>query len=174
MNRGTMKTATLLLIVALLFGCAKKTDEEMYNDAVEAQKGDSIDEAIQMFGDMIKEYPQSPKVPDAMYAIGTLYQDRKKDFQKAIAIYEKVSTEYPAHPTAANALFLVGFLNNNELKNADAARKAYETFLAKYPDNQLSASARFELEHLGKEPEQILSETSAPPSKGKAKANAKR
>lgn len=162
-----MKYATLILMLALLIGCGKKTDEELYTDAVDAQKTEETDESIALFEQLTKDYPQSPKVPDALYALGTLYQDRKRDFAKAIAIYERVATEFPAHPTAPNAMFLVGFLNNNELKNVEASRKAYEAFLAKYPDNQLASSARFELEHLGKDPEQILVETSKP--KGKVK-----
>lgn len=169
-----MKYALLLLSLALIVGCGKKSDEQLYADGVEAQKGSDADAAIAAFEELTKEYPQSPKVPEALYAMGTLYQDRKKDFPKAIALYERIATEYPTHATAPNAMFLVGFLTNNELKNADAAKAAYEKFLATYPDNQLATSAKFELEHLGKNPEQILAETATPSKPAKTAAAKKK
>ena len=81
---------------------------------------------------VMSEYPQSPRVPEALYAMGSIYQDHLKDFPKAIAAYQKLVDAYPSHATAPNAQFLIGFINNNELKNIDAARKAYEAFLQKY------------------------------------------
>ncbi|OGU31586.1 MAG: hypothetical protein A2X67_00835 [Ignavibacteria bacterium GWA2_55_11] len=154
-----MKSILFLACIVLATGCSRKTDDQYYEDAVEAQKGQEDDEAIELFQEMIKEYPQSPRVPEALYALGSLFQDRKKDFPKAIEMYKKIGEQYPDHATASNALFMVGFINNNELKNVDAARAAYEEFLKKYPSSPLVESARFELANLGKEPAELLKNT---------------
>ena len=157
-----MKKIGILVLLALLAGCAAKTDEELYSNAVEAQKASDQDEALETYEDLLTKYPQSPRVPEALYAMGTIYQDHKKQFPQAIATYQRLVDGYPDHGTASNALFLIGFINYNELKNTDAARAAYETFLQKYPGSSLVSSAQFELQHLGKDPAQILEEQTTP------------
>lgn len=161
-GEGRMKNIGTLVLIVLLAGCAAKTDEELYSNAVEAQKASDQDEALETYEELLVAYPQSPRVPEALYAMGTIYQDHKKQFAQAIATYQKLVDGYPQHATASNALFLIGFINNNELKNTEAARAAYESFLQKYPESSLVSSAEFELQHLGKDPAQILEEQSAP------------
>jgi TolA-binding protein len=164
-----MKKIGVMLLLALLWGCAAKTDEQLYSDAVEAQKASDQDEAIETYEELLAKYPQSPRVPEALYAMGTIYQDHKKLFPEAIATYQKLVDAYPDHGTSPNALFLIGFINNNELKNTEAARTAYEAFLKKYPTSSLVSSAEFELQHLGKNPAQILEEQTTPRAEGRKK-----
>ena len=63
-------------------------------------------------------------------------------------------------PTAENstpaALFLIGFVYNNHLHNLDSARIAYEQFLTQYPSHEMASSAKFELDNLGKSPEELF------------------
>ncbi|MEK6649447.1 MAG: tetratricopeptide repeat protein [Bacteroidota bacterium] len=165
-----MKKIGTLILLALLAGCAAKTDEQLYSNAVEAQKASDQDEALETYEELLVKYPQSPRVPEALYAMGTIHQDHKKQFTQAIATYQKLVDGYPDHATAPNALFLIGFINNNELKNSEAARAAYESFLQKYPGSSLVNSAQFELQHLGKDPAQILEEQTTPRAqRGKGK-----
>jgi TolA-binding protein len=151
-----MKTIGTLALAAVLLGCAPKTDEELFADATESQKASEWDDAIELYQELTQKHPQSPRVAEAMYAIGTIYQDHKKDFPKAIEAYRNVSTRFPQHATSPNAAFLVGFIFHNELKQLDSAKLAYESFIVAYPENTLVTSARFELEHLGQDPAQIL------------------
>jgi TolA-binding protein len=159
------KTLTVLLFLAFVVSCKKLTDEELWNNGVEAQKVNKFDESLQDYQKLVDDYPESPKVPDALYAIGSISQDQRRDIYRAIRSYRRIVEEYPTSPTASGAQFLIGFLYNNELKNVDSARIAYEEFLKKYPDNPMSPSAKFELENLGKDPNQIMDLKSRPIAK---------
>lgn len=169
-----MKKLAVVVICALLAGCAAKTDEELFAEAIESQKAGDYEDALESYADVTTKHPQSPRVPEAMYAMGAIYQDQLKNFPKAIETYQKLVDGYPAHETTPNALFLVGFINHNELKNIEAARVAYEAFLKKFPESSLASSAQFELDHLGQDPAQILedrtaAQASAPETKGRTK-----
>lgn len=151
-----MRTVGIILLAVVLAGCTPKTDEELFAEAVELQKANEPDDAIELFEQLLERYPDSPRAPEAMYAIGTVHQDHKKDFPKAIASYRALVSRYPEHATSPNAAFLVGFIFHNELKQLDSAKVAYESFIAAYPQNSLVSSAQFEIEHLGVDPAQIL------------------
>lgn len=159
------KWSVILLFLALIVSCKKLTDEELWNNGVDAQKINKFDESLEDYQKLLDEYPKSPKVPDALYAIGGICQDQRRDVYRAIRCYRRIVEEYPTHPTASGAQFLIGFLYNNELKNYDSAKIAYEQFLKMYPDNPMAPSAKFELDNLGKEPNQIMNLQSRPIAK---------
>lgn len=155
----------VLLSLVLILSCKKLTDEELWNNGVDAQKMNKFDESLQSYQQLLDEYPKSPKVPEALFAIGSICQDQKRDIYKAIHCYQRIVQEYPTHATASGAQFLIGFLYNNEIKNLDSAKIAYETFLKMYPDNPMAPSAKFELENLGEDANQILDLQSKPIAK---------
>jgi hypothetical protein len=76
-------------------------------------------------------------------------------------------------------MFLIGYLYNNELHHLDSAAAAYRRFLEKYPNHEMALSAQFELDNLGKSPEELLpqqvaTETSkTPPGTAEKKARNK-
>lgn len=156
------KLATIVICLTLVIACKKLTDEDLWTKGVDAQKVEKLDEALQNYQQILDDYPNSPKVPDALFAIGSICQNQRRDINKAIVSYRRIVQEYPSHPTASGALFLIGFLYNNELKNVDSARSAYEEYLRKYPDGPMAPSAKFELSNLGKDPNDIISLSSKP------------
>ena len=161
---------TLLALPLFLAACSKPTEGELWDKGVDAQKSDRFDDALASYQMLLKEYPKGEKVPEALYAIGSIYQNNKRDstnvhFQRAIGAYQRLTKEYPDHPTASSASFMIGFIYNNELKNSDSAKAAYEYYLAHYPSSPMVESARFELQNLGKEPAEILNSSMPPPSK---------
>ena len=145
-----------LLMAVILTGCSKPSAEEMFNKGVDAQRAEEYDAAIASYQELVNTYPDSARTPEAVYAIGSIYQNHKHSYRQAIQTYRFLVDKYPNHATAANASFLVGFIYNNELKNIDSARIAYEEFMRRYPANQLAASARFEMSNLGKDPAELL------------------
>lgn len=145
----------LVLLVGLI-GCSRPSAEEMYNKGSDAQKGENYDAAIASYQELINTYPDSARTPEAVYAVGVIYQNHKHLYHQAIQSFHSLIEKYPNHATAANASFLIGFIYNNELKNIDSARLAYEDFLKRYPANQLVPSVQFELSNLGKDPADIL------------------
>ena len=165
-----------ILLVIVFVGCSKPNAEDMYKKGEDAQKADQFDAAISAYQELIKAYPDSTRTPEAVYAIGTIYQNHKQSFHMAIQTYRQLIEKYPHHATSPSASFLIGFMYNNDLKNIDSARIAYEDFLNRYPNDQLAVSARFELDHLGKDPAEILKaqtqvaqEETKPAKKGKNK-----
>jgi len=145
-----------ICIVFTLASCSRQSAEEMFNKGSDAQKAEQYDVAIASYQELINAYPDSARTPEAVYAIGTIYQNHKHSYHQAIQTFRFLVEKYPNHGTASNASFLIGFIYNNELKNNDSARIAYEDFLKRYPTNQLVASVQFELSNLGKDPAEIL------------------
>jgi TolA-binding protein len=139
-----------------LIGCSKPSAEEMYNKGADSQKAEQYDTAIATFQELINAYPDSARTPEAVYALGIIYQNQKHSYHQAIQAFRSLVEKYPNHATASNASFLIGFIYNNELKNVDSARLAYEEFLRRYPANQLTGSVQFELKNLGKDPSEVL------------------
>jgi TolA-binding protein len=160
-----MKTKGWLLATALLVaGCAKPNATQMFSNAVEFQKAESYDQALDAYRELVKTYPDSARTPEALYALATIYHDQKHEYHQAINYYRLLATRYPHHQTASSAAFLIGFTYNNELKNYDSAKTAYEFFLTAYhdADSNLIASAKFELANLGKDPEVLFNEQHGP------------
>jgi TolA-binding protein len=152
-----MRLLFISICIALtLVGCSKPSAEEMFNKGADAQKAENYDSAIASYQDLINAYPDSARSPEALYAIGIIYQNHKHSYHQAIQSFRLLTEKYPDHATSANASFLIGFIYNNELKNVDSARIAYEYFLKRYPANQLAESVQFELGNLGKDPAEIL------------------
>jgi TolA-binding protein len=146
---------TMVMMFALI-GCSKQSAEDMFTKGQDAQKSEQYDDAINLYQDLIRAYPDSARTPEAVFAVGTIYENHKHSYHQAIQSFRFLVDKYPNHATAANASFLVGFIYNNDLKNIDSARIAYEDFLKRYPTNQLVESVKFEISNLGKDPADIL------------------
>lgn len=148
-----------ILLMFTVLGCSKTTDEELMSKAVEEHKSDNVEAALEAYQELIDEFPESPRVPEAMYAKAILYHDKQRDSRRSVEELKKLVAKFPDHATCSNALFLKGFIYNNELKVYDSARVAYEEFLKRFPTSPLVGDARFELENLGKDPAEIIKET---------------
>ena len=152
-----MKLRLPFLFLLLVFAsCSKKTDKQVMAKAVEAHKQDNFDEALEVYQQVVDEYPTSSLVAEALYAMGNIEHDREKNSKRAVELFKKLVASYPEHATASNAMFLVGFIYNNELKMLDSAKVAYEAFINRYPNDHLVADAKFELEHLGMDPAEVI------------------
>jgi len=153
-----MKSIFLLLIpiFGMCIGCSRPNAEGLYSKALDAQKNDQFDDAIDTYKELIRTYPDSTRTPEAYYAVGMIYLDQKRSYHDAIHTFQDLEDKYPNHGTAPNASFLIGFIYNNNLKNIDSARIAYEDFLKRYSTNHLVGSVQFELSNLGKDPAEIL------------------
>jgi tol-pal system protein YbgF len=149
-HRGNNGVIILLLVVfpAVFNSCGKgPKEDEVLTEAIDAQRTDRFDDAIESFQLFIKTFPKSSKVPEALYALGIVYQ-KKKDFQNAVKTFKRVVDDYPDHPTASGAAYLRAMLLNQELKDTTAAQTAYEDFLKRYPNAPMAGSARIELANL--------------------------
>jgi TolA-binding protein len=144
-------TILLLLIVALALsqGCTKQqTEEQLLKSATLHHKSDEFDDAISDFQLLIEKYPKSSKVPEALYAMGVIYRNKKKEYRKAESLYTMLVADFPDDPTAQSAAYQRARIFVEDLHQPDSARKAYELFLQRYPDAVSAPSARSELDSL--------------------------
>ena len=89
-----------------------------------------------------------------------LFEKAKKfqeesNFAGAIESYQQIVKTYPKSVEAPQCQFMIGYLYANHLKNIDMARQAYQTFIKNYPDHELIKDAQWELDHLGKDVNEI-------------------
>ncbi len=128
----------------------------MFAKAEETRKAQNFPLAIEQYSLVIREHPKSDLAETSQFMLATVYHNDTHEYQKAINEYARYAQIYPEGKQNATAMFLIGFLYNNELHNLDSAAVAYRNFLAKYPQHEMASSAKFELDNLGKPPEELL------------------
>jgi outer membrane assembly lipoprotein YfiO len=147
-SQQLVRLVAIIALVLTVAACSKQpSEEEILNRAIEHQRWDEYDDAIASYQELIKRFPKSPNVPEALYAMGVVYQ-KKRDFPKAVATYKKLVEEYPDHPTASGAAYLRALLLRRDVRDLDSARIAYEELLKRYPNAPMIPSARTELDSL--------------------------
>jgi tetratricopeptide (TPR) repeat protein len=152
----------ITLLSVLVFSCGDKTsglnEEDLFKQAKQISDSstqlndDNLrKEAISMFSDFLKNYPNSSKVTEAYNQIAGLYYGLK-DYVKAIETYSELAEKHPDSKDGKNALFMVAFTYDETLKDKDKAIAAYKKFLEKYPQDaegeKLSESAKVMIEKL--------------------------
>ena len=141
----------IALSVVILSGCSKvPTEDQLLKSATLHHKSDEFDEAISDFELLIQKYPTSENVPEALFAMGTIYLNNKKEYAKAESIYTKLVMDFPRHATAQGAAYQRARIFAEHLRKPDSAIAAYELFLQRYPDAVSAASAKLELAALRK------------------------
>ncbi len=79
----------------------------------------------------------------------------KNNYQQAIENFKKITEYYPDGKRAPESLFMLGFIYANDLKKYDLAKQYYTEFIKKYPENELVDDAQYEIENLGKDPNEL-------------------
>ena len=97
--------------------------------------------------EMLKNYPNSPRAPDALYFIGQSFAADNPD--SAGAYYSQVVDQYPTATRAPSALYNLGLLAERRKDNAKA-KDAYQRVVQKYPQSDEAALARDRLKALGR------------------------
>jgi TolA-binding protein len=149
----------LVLATLVLGGCGKPPAEEYLKKAEEAEKAGLWSVALENYQSLVKDHPGSVLAENASFSIAAIQHNSMHDFQAAIEGYRKFVEQYPEAKKAPTAMFLMGFLYHNEMKNLDSARACYERFLVKFPGHEMAMSAQFELQNLGKSPDEILNQS---------------
>jgi outer membrane protein assembly factor BamD (BamD/ComL family) len=143
-------------VCTLVGGCNRTSPEEQMMQAQQAMDMQNFTMAIEIYSRVITDHSSSPQADTSAFMIATIYNNNLRDYEKAVGAYRDYLKRYPEGRQAPMALFLIGYLYNNELRNLDSAAAAYRSFLAVYPDHDMAPSAKFELDNLGKTPEQLI------------------
>ena len=153
-----MKKYFLVILVLLLSSCSRKTDEQLFKEGQQAQGQKDFLLAVDRYQELVDKYPKSSHADSAQFLTALIYNNDLREMEKAVKAYQQVYTKFPQSQMAPTAMFLVAFLFNNELHQLDSARNLYYTFLQQYHTHELAPSAKFELESLGKDPSQLISQ----------------
>lgn len=161
-----MKQLIIIFLIFLLTGgCARKSDSQLYTEALEAEKRKDFQSAVELYEKVINKFQTSPYAESSLSRLAYMYNNDIKDSQKALAAYKKFYELFPTSKQAPTMLFLTAFIYGNELNMLDSARKRYELFLEKYPDHELAESAKFELANLGRNPDELILKKATPGKK---------
>lgn len=152
-----MKTRAILFLGIILLAACSKPDTSLLEDARHAEAENDFATATTLYQQIIDEFPDGKAAPEAMYRLAAIYQNHKNEPLKAATLYEKIHAKYPESQYAHRGLFIAGFTYANELMNETKARAAYEMYLEKYPDSAMAKEASFELQTLGRTPDEVLS-----------------
>ena len=159
-----MKSVLLLVLFALILtGCSKKSDKEYMDAAEKSAQNKNYSEALKLYQELLKEYPDSKNAPEALVKMASLYMidadstlNQEQSYAKAAELFKEVFDKYPKSEQAPKALFMSAFVLSNDLNKYDEATKIYKLFLEKFPNHQLAKSAKEELNTMGMSPDDIL------------------
>ncbi len=168
-----MKPGVALCFSALLLlaGCSKHSAPELYKEAEETHRqaqriADSLGKAANIdeifsgvtaaYQKVFDEYPASAEAEQALFKVGEIEAGIMHRPEKALASFRMYAEAFPSTPKTETAMFMVGYIFNNDLNMVDSARAAYTRFLERFPEAELATSAQYELDNLGKKPEDLL------------------
>lgn len=169
----------VLVALMVLEGCSRANPQELLSQAAEAEKSArmTIDTArvkadvdvkavfapvLTLYGELIEDHSESPEAELALVRRAAILGNDTRQIEAAIGDYKLYVKRYPDGTNTPLAMFLVGYLYNNELHQTDSAGAAYRRFLERFPDSEMASSAQFELNTLGKTPEELI--PSEPPA----------
>ena len=129
--------------------------EWIINKAETLRKRKLTKESINNLLYMVKHYPDNLLAAKAQYIIGDIYMNDLRDFEKALAEYRVVLKGHKGSKEEALAQFMIGYIYANVIKDFDKARSEYQIFLDRFPKHELYPSVKFEINHLGKDINEI-------------------
>ena len=107
----------------------------------------SLDLAREGFQDYIRNYPNTPRAPDAQMGLGDSWYDAG-DFEQAILEYDLLLQRYPNSGRIADAFLKKAQAHLNLGQNGQA-RAAFQRLVDEFPDQPQGLRAEAELETLG-------------------------
>ncbi len=128
-------------------GGASASADQMYEASLAQLRRGSTSTARLGLREMLRNYPTSPRAPDALYFIGQSYAAENPD--SAAAYYTQVVDKYAASARAPSALYNLGLLAERR-KDSAKAKDAYQRVVQKYPQSDEAALARDRLKALGR------------------------
>lgn len=106
--------------------------------------------------EFVDTYPDHSFAPEALMLHAMLLAELLDEFEKAARQFYLLHSKYPGNPLSEQALFLAGYTMAEMVGDADRAGGYYREFMDCYPDSELAGSVAFELQNLGRSPEDIL------------------
>ena len=146
----------LTIIGIIIAGCgSKQTADELFSGAENARNKKDINRALSNLDLLLKKYPDHALAAKTQYLIADIYMIDLREFVSAIAAYVDVVNIFSGTNQEAQAQFMIGYIYANILNDNSQAELNYKDFLDRFPDHELAPSVQFELDHLGKDINEI-------------------
>jgi outer membrane protein assembly factor BamD len=107
----------------------------------------SLDKAVEIYEQVVKNGPYSKAAPDAQLRIG-LTREKQKQYVEAVRAYEKLVERYPKLPQAEAAQFQIGYAYMQEAGRSEYDQNAanqsiagFTEFLVRYPKSEKAGLA---------------------------------
>jgi tol-pal system protein YbgF len=117
-----------------------------YENAYDAYRARRYDEALRLFEDFLKRYPDHELADNAQYWLGETYYDMG-DYGRAILTFKDVVTRYASHAKAPDALLKIGYAYL-ALDDPSNARMFLKRVTKNYPASAAEAKARAKLKEI--------------------------
>ena len=128
-------------------GTTSASADQMYEASLAQLRRGSTGTARLGLREMLRNYPTSPRAPDALYFIGQSFSAENPD--SAAEYYSQVADKYATSARAPSALYNLGLLAERRKDNTKA-KDAYQRVVQKYPQSDEAALARDRLKALGR------------------------
>ena len=117
--------------------------ETLYSKGLSEYKGKRYSEAINIFTEYLRKYPNGKKVVNARFWTGeSLYG--QKEFELAILEYQKVIADSPRHSKAPAAL-LKQAMAFEKINDRNTAQVIYNKIIKEYPSSEQAQTAKKQL-----------------------------
>jgi outer membrane protein assembly factor BamD len=151
MRSFPMKKSIIILLLALLAGCAKEPPFDpvaKFKDAEEKMQKFNYEEARKAYQEIQEKAPDRSYDADIMLRIADTYYGEEK-YSEALVEYQAFINFHPVHRDASYAQYQIGMCNYQELTTIDrdpsvtrAALKEFQNLLVKYPGNPYEEEAK--------------------------------
>jgi tol-pal system protein YbgF len=121
--------------------------DQILQTSLDQLRRGSMATAREGFRELLRLYPNDPRVPDATYFIGETFSADQPD--SAALYYGQVVRNAPTSARAATSLYKLGLLAERR-KDVEAARTYYQQVVKGYPKSDEAALARDRLKTLGR------------------------
>ena len=110
---------------------AKKSARDMFQ---EAQAAGDADTRIAAYRKVVDEYPDADVTPQALFMVGFINSEEKKDYDAAERVFRELLQKYPKSELAASAQWMVDHMRTDEVPDflhADSTASAPKKTAAK-------------------------------------------
>ncbi|HSJ09366.1 MAG TPA: tol-pal system protein YbgF [Longimicrobiales bacterium] len=122
------------------------TAEQYYAMGVQKVQEKAFSTARAAFEQLVTEFPQDARAPDAQFQIGETYV-AEESLPEAFAAFEQVADRWRESPRAPAALFRAGVIAQDSRDNA-RARRYYTQVRERYPGTDEARQAQTRLQRL--------------------------
>lgn len=143
---GTEAPAAASSAPAAATPAAGAADEAAYQKNFNLLKDGRFGDAIKGYKAFMKQFPDSPLVPNAVFWTGEAYY-QMSDFDSALLSFKKVVKDYPTSAKASDALLKVGYCQY-EKQDWKSARQTLTSVQQNYPNTSAASLAAQRLQRM--------------------------